>query len=299
MGKTGCSDAAFGAILADASKEQDDRCKGESSLQELFITEGPADVNSNLCKLLDSPQRMTPECNSYDSIPAGRSESVSSWHRDSRPSEMNCDLTTNRSGLQEVSYCTHHGPPKLKDSRYAWFMLLLVLLVNFVVAGNFNSFGITYTIIRDYFSDASGSETGWILGLLMGCRCLLSPFMGALAMVIGPRKCIVLGAFICAGSLLLAVPAYSVVHMAGHTRSAFRNRNMHGRDPWLHHSHGLLREAQCHCQWHSFGRQPDGRSRVLPLGCVATPELRLPGSVRHDGRHHAPSDGPRNACKII
>ncbi|XP_064083398.1 monocarboxylate transporter 2-like [Macrobrachium nipponense] len=127
---------------------------------------------------------------------------------------MNCDLTTNRSSLQEVSYSMHHGPTKLKDSRYAWFMLLLVLLVNFVVAGNFNSFGITYTIIRDYFSDASGSETGWILGLLMGCRCLLSPFMGALAMVIGPRKCIVLGGFLCAGSLLLAVPAYSVVHMA-------------------------------------------------------------------------------------
>ncbi|XP_068212754.1 monocarboxylate transporter 12-like [Palaemon carinicauda] len=38
--------------------------------------------------------------------------------------------------------------------------------------------------------------------------------MGALAVIIGPRRCVVIGAFICAGSLLLAVPAYSVVHMA-------------------------------------------------------------------------------------
>ncbi|XP_064083510.1 monocarboxylate transporter 2-like isoform X2 [Macrobrachium nipponense] len=105
-------------------------------------------------------------------------------------------------------------PPSGKDAGYAWLVLFLVFMVNLVTAGNFKSFGITYTIILDYFPDASGAGAGWILGLLMGCRCLLSPVMGALTVIIGPRKCIVFGGLICAGSFLLAVPALSIEYMA-------------------------------------------------------------------------------------
>ncbi|XP_068212747.1 monocarboxylate transporter 12-like [Palaemon carinicauda] len=116
-------------------------------------------------------------------------------------------------GNPEVGFVSPE-PPSGKDTGYAWLVLFLVFMVNLVTAGNFKSFGITYTIILDYFPDASGAQAGWILGLLMGCRCLLSPLMGALTVIIGPRKCIILGGLICAGSFLLAVPAFSIEYMA-------------------------------------------------------------------------------------
>ncbi|XP_066944936.1 monocarboxylate transporter 12-like [Macrobrachium rosenbergii] len=117
-------------------------------------------------------------------------------------------------GSPEEGLIASLEPPSGKDAGYAWLVLFLVFMVNLVTAGNFKSFGITYTIILDYFPDASGAEAGWILGLLMGCRCLLSPVMGALTVIIGPRKCIVFGGLICAGSFLLAVPALSIEYMA-------------------------------------------------------------------------------------
>ncbi|KAK7068807.1 hypothetical protein SK128_020427 [Halocaridina rubra] len=109
---------------------------------------------------------------------------------------------------------TFEGPPSAKDGGYGWVVVFVVFIVNVVSAGYIKSFGITYTLILDYFPDTSGAAGGWIMGLLVGCRGLLSPAMGALTVLIGPRKCVIIGTLICVTGLLLAVPAFSITYFA-------------------------------------------------------------------------------------
>ncbi|XP_068212560.1 uncharacterized protein [Palaemon carinicauda] len=171
MGKTWNSDKAFAATTVDFRGREPECKEKEGSLQEPFVTDETEYETPSFLKLLDTSQRTTPVNNTYH-LPLN--PRVESDILNPVGLEINSYLNGNKFGNQDKAY--NHGLPKLKDSRYAWFMLLLVLLVNFVVAGNFNSFGITYTIIRNYFPDASGAATGWILGLLMGCRCLLCKY---------------------------------------------------------------------------------------------------------------------------
>ncbi|XP_068212709.1 monocarboxylate transporter 12-like [Palaemon carinicauda] len=105
-------------------------------------------------------------------------------------------------------------PPSAKDRGYAWVVVFNVFLINLVSAGYVKSFGITYTLIMDYFPDASGATSGWIMGLLIGCRGILAPAMGAFAVLAGPRKGVVVGGLLCVAGILLAVPAFSVLYLA-------------------------------------------------------------------------------------
>ncbi|KAG0714631.1 Monocarboxylate transporter 12 [Chionoecetes opilio] len=89
-----------------------------------------------------------------------------------------------------------------------------VFLVNTLCAGYIRSFGIIYLMLMEYFPDTSGVAGGWILGLLMGTRGLLAPVMGAMAVKVGPRKCVLTGALLVALGLILAVPALNIYYMA-------------------------------------------------------------------------------------
>ncbi|XP_064083720.1 monocarboxylate transporter 2-like [Macrobrachium nipponense] len=123
---------------------------------------------------------------------------------------------TDASGSSEAPRLEDHlrEPPPAKDRGYAWVVAFNVCLINLVSAGYVKSFGITYTLIMDYFPDASGASSGWIMGLLVGCRGLLAPAMGALTVLAGPRKCVIGGALMCVAGILMAVPAFSVIYLA-------------------------------------------------------------------------------------
>ncbi|XP_069188042.1 monocarboxylate transporter 2 isoform X1 [Procambarus clarkii] len=104
--------------------------------------------------------------------------------------------------------------PRVQDEGYAWLVAGMVFSVNLVTAGYVKSFGILYILVLDYFPDISGAAAGWVVGLLVGCRGLLSPVMGALTVAVGPRVCVLAGTLLAAGGLLLAVPAFSIFYMA-------------------------------------------------------------------------------------
>ncbi|XP_066944852.1 monocarboxylate transporter 12-like [Macrobrachium rosenbergii] len=135
---------------------------------------------------------------------------------DHRTSQTRGSDITDASGSPEAPRLEDQlrEPPSAKDRGYAWVVAFNVCLINSVSAGYVKSFGITYTLIMDYFPDASGASSGWIMGLLVGCRGLLAPAMGALTVLAGPRKCVIVGALICVAGLLMAVPAFSVLYFA-------------------------------------------------------------------------------------
>ncbi|XP_068212707.1 monocarboxylate transporter 2-like [Palaemon carinicauda] len=126
--------------------------------------------------------------------------------RNNQPQVIGLDL--------EESLESIPGPPSAKDHGYAWLVVLLVFLINTITAGYVKSFGITYSLILDYFPDATGSQSGWIIGLLVGFRGLLAPAMGALTLIVGPRKCVITGGILCVTGFLLAVPAYNIPYLA-------------------------------------------------------------------------------------
>ncbi|XP_066944851.1 monocarboxylate transporter 12-like [Macrobrachium rosenbergii] len=126
--------------------------------------------------------------------------------RDSQPQIIGLDLEDATDSIP--------GPPSAKDQGYAWVVVLMVFLLNTITSGYVKSFGITYSLILDYFPEATGSQSGWIMGLLVGCRGLLAPAMGALTVIIGPRKCVVTGGLLCVAGFLLAVPAFNIPYLA-------------------------------------------------------------------------------------
>ncbi|XP_064083725.1 monocarboxylate transporter 2-like [Macrobrachium nipponense] len=126
--------------------------------------------------------------------------------RDSQPQIIGLDLEDATDSIP--------GPPSAKDQGYAWIVVLMVFLLNTITAGYVKSFGITYSLILDYFPEATGSQSGWIMGLLVGFRGLLAPAMGALTVIIGPRKCVVTGGLLCVAGFLLAVPAFNIPYLA-------------------------------------------------------------------------------------
>lgn len=105
-------------------------------------------------------------------------------------------------------------PPSAKDSGYAWVVVAVVFWVNTLCAGYIKSFGITYLLLLEYFPDASGAAAGWIMGLLIGTRGLLSPLMGAMSVKLGVRRTVLAGTFLTAFGLLLAIPSFSIYYMA-------------------------------------------------------------------------------------
>nr|XP_045595841.1 monocarboxylate transporter 2-like [Procambarus clarkii] len=117
-------------------------------------------------------------------------------------------------GVIETDYNNGVVGHELHAGRYAWLVAGMVFSVNLVTAGYVKSFGILYILVLDYFPDISGAAAGWVVGLLVGCRGLLSPVMGALTVAVGPRVCVLAGTLLAAGGLLLAVPAFSIFYMA-------------------------------------------------------------------------------------
>ncbi|KAK3851962.1 hypothetical protein Pcinc_041431 [Petrolisthes cinctipes] len=105
-------------------------------------------------------------------------------------------------------------PPNIKDRGYAWVVVLVVFLVNTIVAGYVKSFGLLYVLVLDYFPDASGAAAGWIIGLLVGCRGLMAPVMGAMTIMFGPRRCVVAGGLLMCVGLIAATQTFSIYYMA-------------------------------------------------------------------------------------
>ncbi|KAK3851960.1 hypothetical protein Pcinc_041430 [Petrolisthes cinctipes] len=105
-------------------------------------------------------------------------------------------------------------PPNIKDRGYAWVVVLVVFLVNTIVTGYVKSFGLLYVLVLDYFPDASGATAGWIIGLLVGCRGLMTPVMGAMTIMFGPRRCVVAGGLLMCVGLIAATQTFSIYYMA-------------------------------------------------------------------------------------
>ncbi|XP_050715169.1 monocarboxylate transporter 2-like isoform X1 [Eriocheir sinensis] len=105
-------------------------------------------------------------------------------------------------------------PPSARDKGYAWVIVWAVFGINTLVAGYIKSFGIMYLLLLQHFPEASGAESAWVMGLLFGTRSILSPFMGALTVKFGPRRCCLLGTVLIILGLLLAIPMFSILYMA-------------------------------------------------------------------------------------
>ncbi|XP_069940000.1 monocarboxylate transporter 12-like isoform X1 [Cherax quadricarinatus] len=137
-----------------------------------------------------------------------------------RPAEAPCDTSAKAPRDTPVEAPTNTPvevippPPSGKDGGYGWLVVGTVFFINLVAAGYVKSFGILYIFILEHLPETTAGSAGWILGLLVGCRGLLSPVTGAVTVMAGPRVCVVTGGLLASLGLLLAVPVLSVLYLA-------------------------------------------------------------------------------------
>ncbi|KAL7638059.1 UNVERIFIED_CONTAM: hypothetical protein RMT77_011684 [Armadillidium vulgare] len=103
---------------------------------------------------------------------------------------------------EDIDPKAHTKAVQLKDCGYSWIVLGAMVLSNILTAGYVKSFGIICNSVLAEYPNTSGAEAGLLMGLLIGCRAILTPVAGALGVKFGSRIITIFGTILCSAGLI-------------------------------------------------------------------------------------------------